>query len=159
MPRIKIKDISDAMDIISDEMPSFLNKDSGAIVSIHQDVLTAVYDGDDEGAKEEAEMLGGTEGDIKTAKEIAAEESRWVLLPAKEEINDWEIMRDFCESMENESVRGALFSAIQGSGAFRRFRDTCTRLGVLDKWYEFKDRQYLAFAKQWCEDNSVEWEE
>jgi hypothetical protein len=35
----------------------------------------------------------------------------------------------------------------------------CTRLGVLEKWYDFKNKQYLDFAKQWCGDNNVEWEE
>ena len=39
MAKVKIKEIADTMDISPAEMPSFLNREKGEIVSIHEEIL------------------------------------------------------------------------------------------------------------------------
>jgi hypothetical protein len=46
----------------------------------------------------------------------------------------------------------------QGKGAFRRFKDPAERTGVLDKWYEYKEKEIKEIARQWCNENGVECE-
>ena len=52
-----------------------------------------------------------------------------------------------------------LASAIQGKGAFRRFKDTVIRLGIDQEWYDFQSAEYKRKAARWCEDNGIEYEE
>ena len=49
-----------------------------------------------------------------------------------------------------------ILSALNGKGAFRRFKDTATRLNVEEKWYEYKDEALIKIASDWCKDNSIE---
>ena len=50
---------------------------------------------------------------------------------------------------------GRLIRAIQGRGAFRRFRDTVERLGLLNEWYEFRDNCYRERAVSWCHGHNI----
>ena len=43
-------------------------------------------------------------------------------------------MERFCRTADDPSVRDELLDAIHGSGAFREFRRTVVRLGLLDQW-------------------------
>ncbi|SEA94884.1 Uncharacterised protein family (UPF0158) [Oribacterium sp. KHPX15] len=58
---------------------------------------------------------------------------------------------------------GALYKklthAIQGRGAFRRFKDTVYDLGIDQKWYDYQAKAYKRIATRWCEANDIEYEE
>ena len=57
---------------------------------------------------------------------------------------------------------GALFKklahAIQGRGAFRRFKDTAFDLGIDQQWYAYQADAYKRIAARWCEENDIEYE-
>jgi hypothetical protein len=48
-------------------------------------------------------------------------------LPTKYDIHEWDIMREFAESVEPERLSDELQNAIRGAGAFRYFKDTLRR--------------------------------
>ena len=64
-------------------------------------------------------------------------------------------MEDFCGSIRNDRVSNALYSAIKGRGAFRRFKDAIIRFGVEDDWYRFREEALRKIAIEWCEDNEI----
>jgi len=47
--------------------------------------------------------------------------------------------------------------AIRGGGAFRRFKDTAARLGVLNEWYRYLEAAYRKEARMWCQANGIAW--
>ena len=47
---------------------------------------------------------------------------------------------------------------IHQKGAFRKFRQVIEQTGILQKWYEFRDKKYEDIVKEWCETNGLEWE-
>ena len=59
-------------------------------------------------------------------------------------------------SIADEKVREDLCRAIQGSGAFRRFKDGIRRHGVEQQWYTFRDRALKEEVEGWCEVNGIE---
>ena len=81
-----------------------------------------------------------------------------IALPKKKEINDYRIMQNFIEQKADAEARGWLRNAIVGQGAFRRFRVTCERFGILNEWYEFQRSAYEAIAMEWCEENGLEYD-
>ena len=86
------------------------------------------------------------------------EDDRFIRLPTQREINEYGMMEEFVSNVRNDSQRAALEIAISGRGAFRRFKDTIIRLGLEKKWYAFRDKEYLRVAREWCEENDVEYE-
>jgi hypothetical protein len=70
-------------------------------------------------------------------------------------VNEWGIMRRFCETVAEEAVRELLLRAIRGPGAFRRFRGELDRRGLLQRWFEFKRDALRAHVVAWCTENDI----
>ena len=63
------------------------------------------------------------------------------------------------EEVDNKEFLRELARAIQGRGAFRRFKDTVYDLGIDQKWYDYQAKAYKRIATRWCEANDIEYEE
>jgi hypothetical protein len=66
-------------------------------------------------------------------------------------------MADFAEEITDERAGRRLARAIQGKGAFRRFKDElhAEYPGLLPAWYAFRDARATRRAVQWLVDNSL----
>jgi hypothetical protein len=66
-------------------------------------------------------------------------------------------MADFAEALTDERAGRRLAQAIQGRGAFRRFKDQLheEQPGLLPAWYAFLDARATRRAVQWLTDNSL----
>jgi Uncharacterised protein family (UPF0158) len=66
-------------------------------------------------------------------------------------------MADFAEGMSDERAGRRLARAINGKGAFRRFRDELHEEfpDLLPAWYAFRDARATRRAVQWLADNSL----
>ncbi len=87
------------------------------------------------------------------------ESEDWIQLPSQFDIHEWEIMKRFCYTIEDESLRGELLNAIHGSGAFRMFKDVLYRHDIEEDWFSFKEEAFKEIAIQWCKENEIEYEE
>jgi Uncharacterised protein family (UPF0158) len=66
-------------------------------------------------------------------------------------------MADFAEGITGERPGRRLARAIQGKGAFRRFKDQLheEHPGLLPAWYAFRDARATRRAVQWLAGNSL----
>ncbi len=79
-------------------------------------------------------------------------------LPTQYEINEYSMMEEFIETIEDVRTYNQLQIAINGRGAFRRFKDTCINFDVIEDWYKFRDEKYKETAIEWCNDNNIKFE-
>lgn len=86
------------------------------------------------------EVIGRVEG-----------EDGWAALPDSFDIHEWDIMRRFSVEQE-EPAHLELMDAIHGKGAFRMFRSTAERLGLLQAWYDYRDTYLEDLAREWLDD-------
>lgn len=82
-----------------------------------------------------------------------------IILPTQYEINEYQIMTDFIEIIENEKIKEKLQNIIQGKGAFRRFKDYCFQVNIIQDWYRFKEKKYKEIAIEWCKQNGLKYKE
>ena len=68
------------------------------------------------------------------------------------------MMERFAGSVPDDKAADLLLVTLQGSGAFRRFKDTLMILNLAEKWWEYRDRAYEEIAVDWCEQNNVEYQ-
>jgi Uncharacterised protein family (UPF0158) len=80
-----------------------------------------------------------------------------VRLPTKFDVHEWEIMREFSDSVDSDRIREDLLNAIHGAGAFRYFKDTLRRRRMEPAWFAFRTEALAEIARDWCEENHVEW--
>ena len=98
----------------------------------------------------------GEDGDL-TEDEIDELFEESIILPTQYEINEYQIMVDFIETINNLEIKNNLQRLIQGKGAFRRFKDYCVEMGIIQDWYDFRDKKYKEIAIDWCKQNELEY--
>jgi hypothetical protein len=147
---VSVKDVVDEMDVVSDEISVFLNRKTGELVTLTDEELSAAEDGDDdidEYPDWQREMI------IK-AREVTGSDE-YLPLPGRFDINEYEIMENFCYSVEDDEAGNDLLYKIRGSGAFRRFKDAVRVRGIEEKWYDFRQKELEKIATDWLEMNQI----
>ncbi len=86
-------------------------------------------------------------------------DDHYLPLPSKFDIHEYRIMERFCYAVDDDEMRDDLFNAIQGRGAFRRFKDSIHKHGVADDWYKHRDDALKEIAIAWCEENGMQYTE
>lgn len=82
-----------------------------------------------------------------------------IILPTQYEINEYQIMVDFIDTINSFEIKNNLHRLIQGKGAFRRFKDYCFEVNIIQDWYDFKEQRYKEIAIEWCRQNELKYKE
>lgn len=143
--KISLKQIIQEMEIQSDEMSAFLNKETKEIVFVSEDEFRKAED--EECIDEFPEWL---QEQIEVAEEILYGNG-WIPLPSKIEIHKYNIMKEFCLSIEDVRLGNIMFDSIKGRGAFKRFKENVQKYGIEDDWYNFEYKSLEKIAIEWCE--------
>ena len=133
--RAKLSEVIDALEFTNDEIEYYYNLDNG-------------------------EIFMSNIGEFENLNEDELDElfEKSIMLPTRYDINEYEMMEDFTETIEDTRLQNQLYISLNGSGAFRRFKDTCINYDIIDDWYKFRDEKYKEVAINWCKDNNIEFE-
>ena len=146
---VSLSKLLDHLDLMIDESQVFLNRKTGEVVLLTDEDLQAAEDGEDPEGYPEWQR-----DEIRKAKEVADSED-YLALPNKFDLDEYRTMQDFCYSIADAKVREDLCRAIQGSGAFRRFKERIHRHGVQQQWYAYRDQALKEEIEGWCEANGI----
>jgi len=81
---------------------------------------------------------------------------RYERIPRAESHEGYEDMEDFIATVKDEHLVELLEVAINGRGAFRRFKDVLLRYPEeRERWFQFKDERMQERALEWLEDIDV----
>jgi len=131
----------------------FLNIRTGEYVMVNEDYLRRV-----EHMKDLQDLSGVHEfekEEIMNILDIEENFDEYEALPTKFDLDEYSIMEDFIETLEDRKVIEQLEEAIIGKRAFRRFKDTISSLGLSNAWYNYRDQFFLEIAKSWCEERNI----
>ncbi len=143
---ISLKELVESMEIQSDEVTSYMNTLPGEIEAVTDEELGAAEQGT-------YEDLTGVETPDFVLAVLEGRDS--IALPTRMDINEYQIMEKFAESVKDSALSDRLAEALVGRGAFRRFKDAVFHAGVEEDWYKFKFDKYAEVAIDWCETNSI----
>lgn len=128
--KVDLNKVIEAVDYVSDSMPSFYVIPEERIITVSQG---------------EAQKLPYDENDL-------------IRLPDRRDVDDYGNMERFIERVEDETIKEWLSNAITGRGAFRMFRAALERFHMLNEWYDYRERCHRVLAMDWCEQNGIEYE-
>lgn len=135
--KVKLNDVIEALDFVNDETKYFY--------SIKAEELLMVCNG----------MVNG-EIDSDLIEEIEESFDEYIALPGQYEIDEYNMMEEFINDLPEGRKQDELYDVIQGSGAFRRFKDEVYELGLEQRWYKYRDEAYEKLALEWCKENGIE---
>lgn len=149
MNNLKLADIIDAIEFHSDEHHAFIDVKNN-MVCILSDSALSYAENDDE------DYPDWQHEEILCAKAFLEDETNnFIALPTQHDADEYSIMEDFAFTLDDEHKKEKLLIALQGKGAFRRFKDTVICLEIENDWYRFRDEQYRQFTLDWCETNGI----
>jgi hypothetical protein len=147
---VKLEDVIEALEGAGDENTYYLDKRTGEIVSITDQDMRAAEE--DQLISEYPEWQRET---ILKARELLSSDADFTELPDRFEINEYQMMEDFCLSLKNRRVGDELRRLIKGGGAFRRFKNAVNSMGVDKAWYAFRQRKFDRIAIEWLEEEGI----
>ena len=134
--RIDLDELCSAIEDSSYEHDYYLDRESGQILFLSE------YRDDEE-----------TE---KLKDRIDDEPDRYERIPKAESHEGYEDMQDFIATVEDEHLAELLDVAINGKGAFRRFKDVLLSYPEeRERWFKFKDDRVQGRALEWLDDIDV----
>ena len=152
-PNINIRDVIQEMDGLSDNFKAFFNIRTGEFITLSDE---------DMGAAEEGEQLDDypdwQQEVIQETKDVQFTDN-YLALPSKYDIHEYEIMKSFCYTVEDDELHDSLLHAISGRGAFRIFKDTIYEHGITDDWYEYRYQAFREIAIDWQESHDIDYTE
>ena len=149
--KAKLRDLIDGLDLQDSESMSYVNSRTGQIVTLSEEDMR--YSDDDYPLDDMPEWMQDTASLVKDV----LESGDYLELPSQWDIDEYRIMEDFCQTQTSGDTQRKLLMAIEGKGAFRRFKDRAFDFGVIDQWYRYKERRLGEVAIEWCEEHDIEY--
>ncbi len=147
---ISLRDVIEALDLQSDELRSYLDPDSGEIVTFNEEEASFAQGADWDKAPD---WMRAALPKIKRA----LEDDRMLPLPDRVHIDEWRMMQDFADAQRDCNARTQLMGAVHGAGAFRLFRRTIQQLGIEETWREYREGAMERVARKWLEENQLKY--
>ncbi|MFF2288625.1 UPF0158 family protein [Peribacillus butanolivorans] len=147
---VKLKDIIEEMEIQFEESQSFLNINTGEIFFVTSNDLRAAED--DEPFNH---LPDWQQENLRVANDVVENFENYIELPTKYDVNEYEMMEDFCLTVSDLRKQNSLLLKIKGKGAFRKFKDKIIDFEIEDQWYSYRDERFKQIAEKWCQDNNV----
>lgn len=152
-PPVKLMDLTDALEMFSEESGSWLNRQTGQVVVVDNEVMQAVESA--EGDAQPAGLADWQLEQVPAARAISADAPHYLALPDKFDFHEYRHLERFIGTVADTESADQLWRAIKGKGAFRHFKDTAARLGLLEAWYAYRDAAQNRFILDWAEANGV----
>jgi hypothetical protein len=152
-PPAKLSALIDALEFQSDEHETLYDRKTGRVVSVEHSVLRAVEEGDEELLRN---LPDWQKEEVGIAEDMVNDTGgRFINPPDKFDFHEYRQMERFIGTVESERDSEQLWRAIKGKGAFRYFKDTASRLGLLEEWYRYRDEAMKEFVLDWAEAHEV----
>ncbi|HYG57788.1 MAG TPA: UPF0158 family protein [Symbiobacteriaceae bacterium] len=112
---------------------------------------------DDEEAFEDEDL---DLSDVELAEAAEEEElDRYILIDPFPSRIEYQDMADFADTVSDKHLRDKLDVALDGKGAFRRFKNVLLDYpDVREQWFQFRDKRMHKRVLEWLQENGLELE-
>ena len=130
----------------------YLDTETGETVVIPEELMTALEEG------ESCEGLPAWELDlVPMTKEIFEGSDRYEEIPTRPSHEGYHVMVEFTEAVRDREIQRELSMALDGKGAFRRFKNVLSHYPEVEKeWFKFKANRDKEYVKEWLESIGIE---
>ena len=169
--RINMIDLAEAFELGGQDFAYYLDRETGEVLMVGseaQHLLNQIYEAagsaepgapvDLDGALERRGVGNWLKETVKTAHRIdRGFGSRYLQVPESDSFAGYADMKAFIESVPDRAFADRLWTAIQGKGAFHRFKDTLAAQPALEqRWFKFKEEQMRARMAEWLAAQEIE---
>ncbi|OGD15859.1 hypothetical protein A2V47_07860 [Candidatus Atribacteria bacterium RBG_19FT_COMBO_35_14] len=154
--KVDLEMIASAMDDVARvDMDYYLDKETGEVIFLLEEISRYVEEEDENLRKE---LLDWQKKDIKVAQDILFKNpDRYIYIPEGSPCNGYDLMVEFAETIEDDLLREKLHIALDGKGAFRRFKNVIADYpDYREKWFRFRDERINKKVIEWLNSMGIE---
>lgn len=157
MKPTKLSELIEGIEFDSDEYAAHVDLQNGIVVRLPQSLLSAV----EESAEDVLDRTADWEPEeVEIARAIVEDSGeRFVAAPDMFGFHEYRHMERFIGTVESAEATEQLWRAIKGKGAYRCFKDTASRLGLLEQWFRHREAALKEFVLAWAEAKNVPYED
>ena len=147
--KIDLEMIEMAMeDVNRDLIEYYLDTENGQVIVLSEEVSKYIEDDEYMNIRD---LPDWQKDEIKIAEKILNDQTdRYVNIPEKPSYESYEVMVDFTDRVEDELLRDKLNIALDGKGAFRRFKNVLKNYPDYEKkWFVFKETRLEEEVIDW----------
>lgn len=153
MKPVKLSELIETLEFDSDERVTKIDLKKGCVVTVDRSIVSAIEEDDDALLDD---LPDWQKPELEIARAIVEDSGeRFVGAPDKFDFHEYRQMERFIGTVEDSAAAEQLWRAIKGKGAFRYFKDTANRLGILKQWYEYRDKSMKEFVQDWAEAHQI----
>ena len=153
MKPIKLSELIEALEFDSDERTTMVDLQEGCVVTVDHSVMRAVEEEDEDAL---GDLPDWQLPEVEIARAIVSDSGeRFVDAPDKFDFHEYRQMERFIGTVGDAGAADQLWRSIKGQGAFRYFKDTANRLGLLKQWYQYRDDAMRQYVLDWAEVHGV----
>ncbi|MDO4535406.1 MAG: UPF0158 family protein [Clostridium perfringens] len=150
--KVDLKDVIEAIELQGDLVNHYYHKNSGIIIYV-EDPSVANYKASDIEQLDEYEEW---EKDlISSLYDFEENPYDYIILPNKEHINEDKMIMDFCNSIEDISLRDNILNEINEENSFFKIKKAIENNGLLSEWYDYRENAERELAINWCKNNNI----
>jgi hypothetical protein len=102
-------------------------------------------------------LVEGTPDDDRQRNQALMNPEQFLLIDPASSREQYRWMERFVASVEDETLRERLIIAIDGKGAFRRFKDVLLHYpGERERWFTYRSDLLHAYINEWIEENGIQ---
>ncbi|MFC7062530.1 UPF0158 family protein [Halobacillus seohaensis] len=150
--KIDLEEIAEQIDIQPEEWMTFLDKKTYDFIEFSEEAYQDAEEGEPYDHLPDWQQV-----ERSWADKVIGDELRFVRVPKKDKVEEYAMIEGFSLSIKDGEKRQEMLRAISGRGAFRRFRTLLEQWGMDEEWYDFRDSEYKRIAKEWCEENGIDY--
>jgi hypothetical protein len=132
------------------ERYSYLDTHTGEVVSADSDIFGIV---EEDATDEMNELPDWQKDELEIAKNILKDTiDRYIEIPKIESFESYRHMEKFVETLDNSELKEKLYIALDGKGAFRRFKNVLEHYPEeRERWFKFKHELMVCEVRRWLE--------
>lgn len=165
--RLEVRNLPGDEELAQDLLAALRNESApGKPLPVDLEVLSGLIEGDP--ATNEGGFLDLQTGEVipafmtdeamvgaDAALDVEAEPDRWLQVFCEGSRAGWEDMASYVGAVADSGLRDRLERAIEGKGAYRRFRDLIAGEGLTPAWHDFSDERQIGRAREYLADLGI----
>jgi hypothetical protein len=144
---VSLEEVVGEMEMAHQGYRAFLNRQTGEVYGTTDTILDDV--------DQEVEALPDWEQEMVAKVREILDSEEWIEIPNRESHEDYRLMERYCRDCSEGRLQEELLVALQGRGAFGRFKDVLHRRGLLEGWYRYRREELTAEVMAWLEAEGI----
>ncbi len=137
------------------DMDYYLDKETGEVIVLLEEIFRYAEEDQDQVRED---LPDWQKEQVKLAQDILFKNpDRYICIPERPSYEGYNLMVEFAEKVEDELLREKLSIALDGKGAFRRFKNVIADYpDYREKWFKFRDERINKKVVEWLNSIGIE---